>query len=409
MKNLFDVNRDEIKRILTLHEERSKAQYLNIINEQGTSEYKLGSDYTLKNEDIGVDAYGSVNAANDLKLFKGTTFIKTGNDLIATTKYKYVDIITGKGRSSATDDSMTGEAEARSGKIIFSCSQGKFHPSNNPKYKFYDKTKVLSVKLTQICGGRAGKFTEKQGGTKTVKTTKNLIFAMGQNTLTVSANSSINYDGGTAKTEVVESNNYRIQFTCPNKFTAVPTFQNGTSNACLPKDTYTLNFFQNNFCGTKPKEVKQVDVQPKSDFNALYTIANKHNLGNVQVNVNDIVIKSFKYPDYAAIMRGNTPIAYYNCKTNTWGDVQITDTKGLLTGTIKQKVCPQIVTTDTSTPAPDTSTPAPAPNTSTPVNRQKQFAQNTVAGINNIQTSLGIAPNGQLTTKDIDTLLTKLQ
>ena len=129
----------------------------------------------------------------------------------------------------------------------------------------------------------------------------------------------------------------------------------------------------------------------------------------MQVNVNDIVIKSFKYPDYAAIMRGNTPIAYYNCKTNTWGDVQITDTKGLLTGTIKQKVCPQIVTTDTSTPAPDTSTPAPAPNTSTPVNRQKQFAQNTVAGINNIQTSLGVAPNGQLTTKDIDTLLTKLQ
>ena len=37
MKNLFDVNSDEIKRILTLHEERSKVQYLNIINEQSTS------------------------------------------------------------------------------------------------------------------------------------------------------------------------------------------------------------------------------------------------------------------------------------------------------------------------------------------------------------------------------------
>ena len=45
------------------------------------------------------------------------------------------------------------------------------------------------------------------------------------------------------------------------------------------------------------------------------------------------------------------------------------------------------------------------------VNRQQQFVQNTVAGIYKLQTDfLGVpTPTGQLTTKDIDTLLTKLQ
>ena len=42
-------------------------------------------------------------------------------------------------------------------------------------------------------------------------------------------------------------------------------------------------------------------------------------------------------------------------------------------------------------------------------NIQQQFAQNTIASVNNIQKSLGVTPTGQLTTKDIDALLTKLQ
>jgi len=40
MKKLFEVNNDEIKRILTLHESRTKSQYLDVISEQvGTSPY----------------------------------------------------------------------------------------------------------------------------------------------------------------------------------------------------------------------------------------------------------------------------------------------------------------------------------------------------------------------------------
>ena len=42
-------------------------------------------------------------------------------------------------------------------------------------------------------------------------------------------------------------------------------------------------------------------------------------------------------------------------------------------------------------------------------NTKQQFTQKTVAGINNVQKTLGVSPTGQLTTKDIDTLLAKLK
>jgi len=44
------------------------------------------------------------------------------------------------------------------------------------------------------------------------------------------------------------------------------------------------------------------------------------------------------------------------------------------------------------------------------VNRQKQFTQNTVAAINNVQKALGVPqPNGQLKNSDIDNIISKLQ
>lgn len=118
------------------------------------------------------------------------------------------------------------------------------------------------------------------------------------------------------------------------------------------KSAATQYFDENNNLGKVLQSKCKTSQQGASNFKALYTIANAHNLGKVTVNVKDIIIKSTKYPDYAAIMRGNKPITYFNCKTNAWGDVQVTDTKGLLTKTIKEKVCPQI----TKTPATNTQT-----------------------------------------------------
>jgi len=108
-------------------------------------------------------------------------------------------------------------------------------------------------------------------------------------------------------------------------------------------------------------------------------------------------------------MRVNTPIAYYNCKTNAWNDIQISDTKGALTGTIKEKVCPQVLL---PTPVVDPNNPN-AQQTVTPktqqVNRQQQFVQRTVTAINNVQKTLGVNQTGQLKNSDIDSLLNKLQ
>jgi hypothetical protein len=133
-------------------------------------------------------------------------------------------------------------------------------------------------------------------------------------------------------------------------------------------------------------------------------------------------------------MRGNTPIAYYNCKTNAWNDnINVVDSKGALTGTIKEKVCPQVLSPtpvvdpnnpnsqqvvgtnaqQTVTPnAQQTVTPnaqqAVTPNTQQ-VNRQQQFAQRTVTAINNVQKTLGVPQTGQLKNSDIEDLLNKLK
>jgi hypothetical protein len=40
MKNLFEIDSNEIKRILSLHEESTKKQYLNVISEALTDEQK---------------------------------------------------------------------------------------------------------------------------------------------------------------------------------------------------------------------------------------------------------------------------------------------------------------------------------------------------------------------------------
>jgi hypothetical protein len=400
MKKLFEVNNDEIKRILTLHESRTKSQYLNVISEQNKTEetYTLKSDYKLTASDNNVtDFY------NDLKLYRGTVFNKKGNNLVAKTNYGYVDNMTGELKKSVSD-AITSGSNIK-GNVTFDCSQGKFYITGNPNYKWYDKTKQLTNQLLPVCQNRVNKFTQQKSGSFSVKAIDGLTFKdkNGNNTFSIFKGEDINYINNTAKVLSKARNSY-ITFKCPQNFTA--EFDTQTINI-FPENFQTLSFFQNKFCGAKPKEVKQDESQQKSNFTALYTIQNNHDLGKVKVNSQDIVIKSFKYPDYAAIMRGNTPIAYYNCKTNTWGDVEITDTKGLLTGTIKEKVCPQVLTPTTVTA--DTSTQQVVNTKSPQVNRQQQFVQQVKTYNTQIQTSLGVQkPTGQITDADLDNILTKL-
>ena len=411
-KNLFEIDTEEVQRILSLHEERSKTQYLNIISEQDNQKYTVQSkDYILTNLIVG---------NFQLKLFKGATFTKQGNTVISKTNTQFVDVITGQVLKA--DGSSDNSNQVNKGTVTYYCSGtnvGKFNIDSYPESLFYDEKKGLSIQLNQLCGGRIGKYTQQKSGSLTATNEKPLNIKFGANSITVNKGMDVNYVNN--KASVINNyNNYYINFTCPNNFTVEPTYDRTQVIKAMALDSYTLTFFQNKFCTGKPKEVKQVkqtEVQPKSSFTALYTIQNQHDLGSVKVNVGDTIIKSTKYPDYAAIMRVNTPIAYYNCKTNAWNDIQISDTKGALTGTIKEKVCPQVLTT---TPVVDPNNPnaqqvvgtnaqqAVTPKTQQ-VNRQQQFVQRTVTAINNVQKTLGVPQTGQLKNSDIEDLLNKLK
>jgi len=94
-KNLFDVNSDEIKRILTLHESRTKSQYLTegmakVDSSKGTLTLYTNIDYEVKSGD-------DYSVKLELRLFKSTVFKKETKDnlIAANVNYQFVDDITG--------------------------------------------------------------------------------------------------------------------------------------------------------------------------------------------------------------------------------------------------------------------------------------------------------------------------
>lgn len=67
MNNIFEISGDEIKRILSLHEESTKQQYLNVINEQSKDTYTTTQDHS-----------------SYMYIPKGTKFSKGGNGVLTT-------------------------------------------------------------------------------------------------------------------------------------------------------------------------------------------------------------------------------------------------------------------------------------------------------------------------------------
>ena len=413
-KNLFEIKTEEVQRILSLHEERSKTQYLNIISEQDNknSSYVLDQDQVLQQSNALVRC--------DYYVLKGAKFEPTTDPSIIRAKGAKVNKYdSGKWNSDGTHY------------ISYYCRLGKFFVSGDNKEKFTNQT--VANKLKPMCG-KVNYQSEKAKSGKTFKQGYDQPFYKdGTFAFNLVKGSVLTWDGKNATTKNitsggivtggVDSNSNWISylgdatFSCTQikgKYISFPkntkfSISDSNSAGTLGKLTKDL---RNQFCFSKVQNSANTDtstqpkVQQKSNFTALYTIQNNHDLGPVKVNTQDIIIKSFKYPDYAAIMRDDTPIAYYNCKSNTWGNIEISDTKGALTGTIKEKVCPQVLTPtnvsgDTSTQTGSTTTQQ--------VNRQQQFAQRTVTAINNVQKTLGVPQTGQLKNSDIEDLLNKLK
>lgn len=180
-KRLFDIDSDEVLRILSLHEERTKNQYLNIINEEGGNvsnpDYGKSSggnvqpkpkinplqSWTVNSASYSLENAAGGTANNELKIFKGVKFVqkinKQGKPYLITqaTNVQLPDTVSGK---------INGKATAS---VIYNCATGKFSLTNvknitMPSSQFQDKTqrwydeeRYLTAQLTKVCQYKAPK------------------------------------------------------------------------------------------------------------------------------------------------------------------------------------------------------------------------------------------------------------
>jgi len=104
--------------------------------------------------------YGLENASDktlpELKLFKGATFNKVGDNLVSTTKYQFVDTLNGQVTVSADDWTTVSDEEIGkytiAGKVTYYCKLGKF-TADKSKHQYFDESsgKYLANALKTLC------------------------------------------------------------------------------------------------------------------------------------------------------------------------------------------------------------------------------------------------------------------
>ena len=153
MKNLFEINSDEMKRILSLHETSTKQQYLNILTEQVSQN---NDSYTLA---YSVNLENTKTNAHELKLFKGTVFTQSGKQGILKSnpiKFQYVNTMSGQPRST------------NNGVVYYKCKTGKFFiPGNNESFYFEPNMNrdVAAEGIKKVCNYKPGTFINKNQAT----------------------------------------------------------------------------------------------------------------------------------------------------------------------------------------------------------------------------------------------------
>jgi peptidoglycan hydrolase-like protein with peptidoglycan-binding domain len=123
-----------------------------VISEQGVKQpANTPITYTVRNPEIiltGQNKKTTADVSENLKIFKGAKFIKQGGNMVAKTKYQFVDalgnVITGVGNNSTMKDNKT-----YSGAVTYGCSTGKYTVNMRTDLMFYDKT--LSPMLNKMC------------------------------------------------------------------------------------------------------------------------------------------------------------------------------------------------------------------------------------------------------------------
>lgn len=149
-KRLFDIDSDEVLRILSLHEERTKNQYLNIISEQKKQTITTSKDYTLS-------PYGG---GDYLTLLSKSIFNITDKPNVVSAKNIKIQVEKNGQKTIDTTKKY----------ISYYCDQKKFFVQGGvkPGYGNDDLGKYLSA---NVCGDKSGgtdkSSKDKQGKTYT--------------------------------------------------------------------------------------------------------------------------------------------------------------------------------------------------------------------------------------------------
>ena len=110
-----------------------------LISEQEEMGYTVKNDATFEN--------ATSEAKPELKIFKGTKFVKNGDVLVANTKYQFVDSRTGVKLGYGPKDALKFEY---AGKVTYNCAEGKF-TVNASKDKYFQQYGSLTKALAPLC------------------------------------------------------------------------------------------------------------------------------------------------------------------------------------------------------------------------------------------------------------------
>ena len=125
-----------------------------LITEQNTNSYTLNNDKSLENSN-------TAETFPELKLFKGATFTKVpgAKELVATTKYQFVDTLIAKVMAGPNDIIGFDDAKTYSGKVTYYCGIGKFKVKET-KDEYFDEEKNLSNMLIGACNAKDTPVTD---------------------------------------------------------------------------------------------------------------------------------------------------------------------------------------------------------------------------------------------------------
>jgi hypothetical protein len=170
MKNIFEVDSNEIKRILSLHEESTKKQYLNVLNEAGMSDEGnyLNTNQQINNQPVkpkpdALASYTTVGVNNlenvtpsqlELEFYRGTKFVKK----MSKTKIPYLisQLVTAKFKGDIIYDKANDKPIK--GKVIYWCSgklvgkyQFRAEDGQTKKNEMWYDDGDLTPMLSRVC------------------------------------------------------------------------------------------------------------------------------------------------------------------------------------------------------------------------------------------------------------------